>query len=364
MRRLALVLALAAGAAPLSAQSLLESTPNVQGGWTLPRWNASFVFAHRFEPLSGGDETINLPTLSLALGLPLGFTAGLDRTTNSETVPANLAGNETEYWLRRAFRVAPRAVVAGTVAHNDAAGGMDGAVSARAGFGRFTVLGEARGYSKLFGSDDAALAGAAGASVRLTPYLAVQGDWGRVLGHDSLDAVWSAGVAMAIPGSPHTFSLYAANNGAATLQGVSRSARLGRADSDTRYGFTFTVPLGSGSRWARIFRPGPPPAAPAASGPAEPAREGVVRVDVRDFAFGPREVRIRAGQSVEWVNADTAMHTATADDGSWSSPELQQGGRWTRRFDRPGRFGYYCIPHPDMTGVVIVEPAAGATGKR
>ena len=56
------------------------------------------------------------------------------------------------------------------------------------------------------------------------------------------------------------------------------------------------------------------------------------------------------------MNLDPIEHTATADDGSWGSPLLKEGERYVRRFEQPGRYPYHCTPHPQMQGVVIVEP--------
>ena len=78
-------------------------------------------------------------------------------------------------------------------------------------------------------------------------------------------------------------------------------------------------------------------------------------VQMKDFNFTVPEVHIRAGQSVRFTNLDDDVHTATANDGSWSSPDLKRGESYVRRFDAPGRYPYYCQQHPDMAGVVIVE---------
>lgn len=345
---LALCLVLAAFPAPLPGQSVLERTPNLHGTWTLPGGTAAFVFAHRFELLNGGDELINVPTLTLGAGLPFGFTAGLDYTSNSEVVPSRLGGNETEYWLKRGARVGGGGSIAGIVAYNTLASSVDGAVSGRVGRGRLDLLGELRAYRRLFGTEVSAVGGTVGLNARLTPYLALSGDLGRVFGQDSVGAVWSGGLALVVPGSPHTLSLHATNGGSSTLQGAVRDKVIG--PEAVRYGFAFTVPLGTGSQWARIFRPG------AATHHPSPA-PGVVRVEMRGVAFAPGEVRIRAGQSVEWVNLDPVAHTATSDQGLWDSGTLAEGDRFMHRFDRPGRFPYHCTPHPQMTGVVIVDPA-------
>ena len=346
----ALALSIASGA---SAQSLLDRSPNLHGTWTLQRGHAAFVFAHRFEIIQGGDELFNVPTLSLALGLPLGLTAGLDYSSNSEIDIAARGSNETEYWLKRALPIGPRAAVAAIAGYNTRAGSFDGALSARTEFGRLALLGELRGFTDLFATGEAGAAAAVGGIARLTPYLGITGDVGKVLSVDSFATVWSGAVALAIPGSPHTLNLQATNGGAMTLQGASRAKVLG--PESIRWGFVFTVPLGTGSQWARIFRPAPAaPAAPA--GPAAPTPSGsgvAAQVGMRMIAYQPPEVRIRAGQSVEWINQDPTRHTVTGD--GWTSELLNEGGRYVRQFAQPGRYPYRCLPHPQMTGVVIVE---------
>jgi plastocyanin len=281
------------------------------------------------------------------------MTAGLNFTSFSEIVPATVTGNETEYWLKRAFPLGERAAVAAIAAYNSAAGSVDGALSTSVGAGPLAVFGEVRVFSDRAGSGEAGSAGAVGALLRLTPYLGVTGDVGRIFGAGAdRHRPWSAGLAMEIPGSPHTMSFHASNGGATTLQGASHEKAVG--PKSVRYGFTFTVPLGGADRWARIFRP-------ARSSATHPAADTVAaRVLMRQVAFSPAEIRIRAGETVEWVNAEPLVHTVTADDGSWASPFMSEGDRFTRRFDAPGRYPYHCLPHPQMRGVVVVLPAEAA----
>jgi len=89
-----------------------------------------------------------------------------------------------------------------------------------------------------------------------------------------------------------------------------------------------------------------------------PVGEGVpgsTLVIIRGFAFGPGDVRVRAGERVTWVNCDTDLHTSTADAGQWVSPLLAPGDGFTQAFPTAGEFPYHCEPHPFMTGRVIVE---------
>ena len=79
---------------------------------------------------------------------------------------------------------------------------------------------------------------------------------------------------------------------------------------------------------------------------------------VRNFAFLPDTVRVRAGGEVVWVNCETEVsdfHTSTSTTGVWNSGALNRGEFYARRFDAAGQFGYFCEPHPFMNGAVIVQ---------
>ncbi len=95
--------------------------------------------------------------------------------------------------------------------------------------------------------------------------------------------------------------------------------------------------------------PQPPTPPPAAQVPA------TVDVTIKNFAFLPAEVRIKAGTTVRWTHQDAAGHTVTADNGAFGSNTLSQGQTFARAFSEKGSFGYHCAPHPSMTGTVIVE---------
>lgn len=332
--------------AAAGGQSALGHPPNLRGEWPLERWQTALIIGHRFEFISGGDELINLPTMTLATGLFERLAVGLDYTSNSEIVPHKLGGNETQYWASVSALRGRRGRLDALLARNTAARSTDAALTARVRAGPVSVLAEGRAFSSVLGTGSAGAALAGGAVLHLTRYLELSGDVGRILDPDTLSSVWSAGVAVAIPGTRHTLSLHATNTGAATLQGASREKVLG--PESVRYGFTFSAPLGSRAQWARIFRPGPSPVDAADDTAA-------VTSEMRMLAFAPREIRIRAGESVSWVNRDPLEHTVTADDGSWTSPLLGEGGRYRRTFSSPGRYTFHCTPHPQMTGVVIVE---------
>lgn len=82
-------------------------------------------------------------------------------------------------------------------------------------------------------------------------------------------------------------------------------------------------------------------------------------VALRDYAFLPDTIRIRAGTAVVWVNCDnvarTDAHTSTSNSGAWVSPPFAEGQSYERVFTEPGVYDYHCGPHTFMRGTVIVE---------
>lgn len=339
-RGIVLAIGLAGPATALPAQSLLERTPNISGVAMPTRGTTTFVLTHRFDLVGEEDrKVVNYPSFTLGRGLPASFAIGATYASNSELGAGT--PNEWELWARRRFDVTPRWALAATAAWNSAAKSADGELAARVVANRLTLLGAVRGFSDAYASGDGAVVIGGGAVLRLTPRLALVLDAVRNLSQDSLRVAWSAGVHLAIPGSPHTLGFAVSNVGAPTLQGASRGVDSPDGGNELRYGFAFTAPLGTLSQWLRIFRRESAPA----SG----------MVNIRDFAFGPEEIRIRPGETVAWTNADPVLHAVTSDDGLWDSGLLESGEGYLRRFDEPGRYPYHCTPHPQMKGVVVVE---------
>jgi plastocyanin len=89
-----------------------------------------------------------------------------------------------------------------------------------------------------------------------------------------------------------------------------------------------------------------------------PAAAAGATVTISNFQFGPKVVRIKAGGEVTWEVKEGA-HTVTADNGSFESPTLSAGKKYSHTFPTPGTFKYYCSFHGakgghDMAGTVIV----------
>jgi plastocyanin len=82
--------------------------------------------------------------------------------------------------------------------------------------------------------------------------------------------------------------------------------------------------------------------------------------DLTNWHFDPAEVTVPAGATVRWVNKGKEEHTVTADDKSFDSGMKRSGTSFQRVFSKPGRYTYYCAPHPWMKGAVRVVGAAAA----
>ncbi len=95
------------------------------------------------------------------------------------------------------------------------------------------------------------------------------------------------------------------------------------------------------------------------------AKGGPHEVVIRDGKFQPQEAYLGEGDTMVFIHDDgEAVHTVTADDGSFdSSPGcrtgsetdcLNAGETWQHKFAAIGRFPYHSKTHPDVKGVVIV----------
>jgi predicted secreted protein with PEFG-CTERM motif len=91
--------------------------------------------------------------------------------------------------------------------------------------------------------------------------------------------------------------------------------------------------------------------------------------EVTNECFIPHTVTVDVGGEVTWLNDDTAAHTATSGtakdgpDGNFDSSLVIAGSSFSHKFDKVGEYPYFCMVHPWMTGVVIVQEAMGEEEK-
>ncbi len=335
----------------IGAQTVLDRTPNLSGGWVGTTGVLHFNFLHRFSISSAPERKVtNTPTFLLAGGVLPRTLVGLHYATNSELSPRY--PNEWEFFGRYApFDQELGSPVDASIqaGYNLAAEGLDGEASVARRQGKLRILAALRVLAAPGEASGADVAIAGGATVRLTRAVALAGDVATLTDRAEGERVaWAAGVNLAIPHTPHTLSLHATNTNNASLQSSSRGT------GETRYGFEFTIPItlsryfGGGSRDSL-----PPPAAAAPAAPA--AGRDTVTADVRDFMFRPAQLVVAPGTTIIWTNGGQVIHTVTAEDGSFDSGAIDSGQRRALLFTKPGTFPFHCTPHPFMRGEVIVR---------
>ena len=82
--------------------------------------------------------------------------------------------------------------------------------------------------------------------------------------------------------------------------------------------------------------------------------------EIDDRCYVPSLILTKKGNSVTWVNEDSAFHSVTS--GFYGSPtELFDSGHldpfesFTFTFDEVGDYDYFCTLHPWMKGQVTIE---------
>lgn len=89
-----------------------------------------------------------------------------------------------------------------------------------------------------------------------------------------------------------------------------------------------------------------------------PADAIVVEID--KLQFQTRELTVKVGDTVTWVNKELMPHDVAFNPGP-VGPAIVVGGMMNKdqafsvTFNEPGTYNYHCSPHPFMRGTVIVE---------
>jgi plastocyanin len=127
---------------------------------------------------------------------------------------------------------------------------------------------------------------------------------------------------------------------------------LAACGSDDSSPETTAAPTGEGAAGA--------PSGGGSANATAPSGEAVrsAKVEIVDFEYAPATVTIQSGGKVIWLNQDSTGHTATLDDGSFSTGDLAEGKLRSQSFKQPGTYAYHCEIHPEMKGTVeVVEPS-------
>ncbi|MEU9393003.1 plastocyanin/azurin family copper-binding protein [Streptomyces sp. NPDC048324] len=122
---------------------------------------------------------------------------------------------------------------------------------------------------------------------------------------------------------------------------------------------TSRLPRVTASRLPRVLLAALFVAGPVTFLDAPAAHAAAHQVVMSGYAFAPRTLTITAGDTVTWVNQDTAPHDVKTTSGpdSIHSPMLNKGGTFSHTFTVAGSYGYVCTVHPGMTAQLVVKAA-------
>jgi len=77
---------------------------------------------------------------------------------------------------------------------------------------------------------------------------------------------------------------------------------------------------------------------------------------IKNFAFSPQPLTIKAGQQLTVRNVDPTLHGFATDDRSVVLGAVNpSGGTRVAVFPKAGRYPYHCTLHASMKGVLIVR---------
>jgi amicyanin len=96
---------------------------------------------------------------------------------------------------------------------------------------------------------------------------------------------------------------------------------------------------------------------PAAVQPGAQAEKTANQVVIDNFKFEPRQLTVKAGTKVTWVNRDDVPHTATstARPKAFDSKTLDTDQKFSHVFPTAGTYEYFCAVHPHMKGKIVVK---------
>ncbi len=92
-----------------------------------------------------------------------------------------------------------------------------------------------------------------------------------------------------------------------------------------------------------------------------PAGTSVPGCEETNECYLPADLTINAGDTVDFVNVDTAAHTVTGGSpadgpsGVFDSSLVMGGATYSFTFEDAGSYDYFCMVHPWMVGSVTVN---------
>ena len=102
-------------------------------------------------------------------------------------------------------------------------------------------------------------------------------------------------------------------------------------------------------RWAL------PMVAVLVSGMSVSARAQTIQISMENLVISPAAATAKVGDTIEWINKDIFLHTATARNGDWDVT-MPPKKTVTLVLKKAGTIDYYCRFHPNMKATLTITP--------
>jgi plastocyanin len=85
------------------------------------------------------------------------------------------------------------------------------------------------------------------------------------------------------------------------------------------------------------------------------AHAATIQISMENMVIAPLQMSAKVGDTIEWVNKDILVHTATARNGDWDVM-MPPKKTVTLVLKKAGMIDYYCRFHPNMKATLTVAP--------
>jgi plastocyanin len=91
------------------------------------------------------------------------------------------------------------------------------------------------------------------------------------------------------------------------------------------------------------------------AGMSVPAPAATLQITMDNLVISPAEASAKVGDTIEWINKDVFVHSATARNGDWDV-ELPPEKTVKIILKKAGTIDYYCRFHPNMKATLTISP--------
>ena len=78
-------------------------------------------------------------------------------------------------------------------------------------------------------------------------------------------------------------------------------------------------------------------------------------ITIKNFAFAPKPLNVKAGTTITVTNTDGTAHTVTAAKGAFDTGDIDGGATVQITVDQPGTYAFFCDIHQYMKGTIHVD---------